>query len=633
MRKRSCASALFMVICVYWLIPQTFIFAQTEKKDLPQINNYETSSSGFFANVFKIFHERSVPRLQLENSMRIENLLQDGKINLTLSDALALALENNLEIAAQRYIPEFSQTDLLRSKAGQSPRGFTGGTTPGGLTAGALGAGISGSSAGSGVGSAGGITGGGGAVQVGSSGNFDPTLSVNFSFDRVTSPLITSVVSGMYKVVAQNTAFTASYAQLFSPGTSYSLTLNGQRQSSTAQNLLFNPVSVTRFALGVNQPLLNGFGRSYNQRYIMVARNNTSVAEDVFRLQVINTVVAVENAYWDLAALQEIVKVAEQALAVAQQLYRDNQIRLEVGTMSPLDVTSAESEVAARTRDLTVASTNLQFQEATLKNMLVKKVGTALDSARIAIKDPMPQPSAADIPDVEIALENALKSRPELRQTDINLQNQDISVRFTEKALMPGLSVFGFYAGSGLQGKSAQESSGMIDAFGQSFKADYPEYAGGLSLSIPIRNRTAQADNLRSQLEKNQLLISRQRSRNTISVEVRKAIIGLIQGKAQVEAAHKAALLAREMWEGEKNKLEAGASTSYQVILRERDFISAQQAEVAAMITYAKAMVEMDRARGVTLDRNRIEYSDALSGTVSKAPVTPFGSGGSKEVQ
>jgi outer membrane protein TolC len=326
------------------------------------------------------------------------------------------------------------------------------------------------------------------------------------------------------------------------------------------------------------------------------------------------------------------VKVAEQSLAVAQQLYKDNQIRLEVGTMSPLDVTSAESEVAARTRDLTIASTNLQLQEATLKNMLVRKVGTALDSARVVIKDPMPQPNAADIPDMEMALANALETRPELRQAGINLQNQDISVRFTEKALLPSFSVFGFYAGAGLQGSNADGSSGLIDSFGQSFKAVYPEYAGGLSLSIPLRNRTAQADNLRSQLEKNQLLISQQRLRNTISMEVRKAVIGLMQGKAQVEAARKAVELAREMWKGEQIKLEAGASTSYQVILRERDFTSARQAEVAAMINYAKAMVEMDRARGATLDRNGIEYSDALSGIVSKEPVTPFGNPGPKEV-
>jgi hypothetical protein len=452
MRNRFCKSAVSIALCIHWLIPEAFLFSQSEKEEFPQIKEYKNENSGAFSGIFNRFRPKSIPKLLLENSPRIDTLIQNGKLHLSLSDALALALENNLDVAVQRYIPEFSQTDLLRTKAGQSPRGFTGGITPGGLTSGALGAGVSGSGTGSGVGSAGGITGGGGAIQVGSAGNFDPTLNVNFSYDRVTSPLNTSVVSGIYNVVGKATAFSTSYAQLFSPGTSFSITLSGQRQSSTQRNLLFNPASVTRFAFGVNQPLLNGFGRTNNERYILVARNNTSVAEEVFRLQIIATVVAVENAYWDLAALQESVKVAEQALAVAQQLYKDNQIRLDVGTMSPLDVTSAESEAAARTRDLTIASTNLQLQEATLKNMLVKSISPQLDAAKIVIKDPMPEPLKGDLPELETALAAAMESRPELRQSEVNLKNQDISVRFTGDALKPVLSVFGFYAGAGLQG-------------------------------------------------------------------------------------------------------------------------------------------------------------------------------------
>ncbi len=633
MRSNLGRPALLIAFCLNWLALPALIFGQTKKEE-PAVQ--QSTSSGWFAKIFQI-NEKPVSRLVLENSPRLESLIRDGKLEISLSDALALALENNLDIAVQRYVPEFSQTDLLRSRAGQSPRGFTGGTIPGGLTAGAIGAGITGTGAGAGVGSAGGITGGGGAVQVGASGNFDPTLSVNFSWDRVTSPLNTVQVSGIPTVIGQTTAFTASYAQLFGLGTSYSLNLNGQRQSSTQMNLIYNPASVTRFSLGINQPLLIGFGRLFNERYIWVARNNTRVSEYVFRQQVINTVVAVENAYWDLAALQQQVHVAERTLAVAEQLYKDNQVRLEVGTMSPLDVTSAESEVAARARDLTLARTNLQLQEATLKNTLVKKVSPELDAATVAITDPMPEPHDADIPDLDSALAGALEARPELQTAEVNLQNQDISVRFTEDSLKPAFSVFGFYAGSGLQGDLTSTDgpgSGIKDAFGQSFKAAYPEYAGGLSFSIPLRNRTAQADNLRAQLETNQLRISRQRSRNTAALEVRKAIIGLIQGKAQVEAARKATSLAREMWEGEQNKLEAGASTSYQVILRERDYTSAQLAEVGAMVTYAKAMVEMDRARGATLDRNGIVYSEALRGQVTKLPVTPFSlRGPNKEVK
>jgi outer membrane protein TolC len=627
MRIRRYPSVLFIALLIDGLISQAFLFAQTGKTEPFQIESGKRAGSGFFSGIFN-FREPSAPSLALENSSRIDTLIHEGRLELTLADALALALENNLDIAVQRYIPQFSQTDLMRTQAGQSPRGFSGGTTPGGLTAGALGAGISGSSAGSGVGSAGGITGGGGAVQVGAAGNFDPILNANFSYDRITSPLNTTVVSGASKVFGETSAFTTSYAQLFPLGTNYSLTLNGQHQSSTQLNLIYNPASVTRFALGVNQPVLNGFGRLYNERYILVAKNNTTVADDVFKLQVINTAVAVENAYWDLAAFQETVRVAQQALTVAQQLNKDNQMRLEIGTMSPLDVTSAESEVAARSRDLTVAATNLQLQEAMLKNMLVKKANTKLDSVRIGIKNPMPQPKPSDIPDAEKALAGALKARPELQQADMNLKNQDMSVAFTRKTLLPSLSVFGFYAGSGLQGTGVQADSGMADAFGQSFKGQYPEYASGFSMNLPIRNRTAQADSLRSQIERNQLLISLQRSRNTVALEVQKAIIGLIQGKAQVEAAQKATSLAHDIWEGEKSKLDAGASTSYQVILRERDFTSAQQAEVAARVAYAKALVEMDRAGGTTLDRNGIEYSEALSGQVSENQ--PASSGGDR---
>jgi outer membrane protein TolC len=570
--------------------------------------------------------DKPAPQLELENSPRIESLIREGKLELALSDALALALENNLDIAVQRFIPRYSQTDILRSQSGQSPRGFTGASIPGGLTAGAIGAGISGTGAGSGVGSAGGITGGGGAVQVGSAGNFDPVFNVNFSYDHVTSPLNTVQVSGIPTVTGKNSAFTASFAQLFGLGTSYSLTLNGQRQSSTQRNLIYNPATVTRFALGVNQPLLNGFGRLSNERYIWVARNNSRVSEQVFRLQLINTVVAVENTYWDLAALQENIRVAEQSLAVSQQLYRDNQMRVEIGTMSPLDVTAAESEVAARTRDLTVARTNLQLQEATLKNMLAKKVSPELDAARIVIRDSMPVPEQSDVPDIETTLAGAIESRPELVQSEVNIQNQDIAVRYTDQALKPSFAVFGFYAGSGLQGAptATDPNPDLPSAYGQSFSAEYPEYAGGFSVSVPLRNRTAQADSLRSQLERNQLRVTRQRLQNTISLEVRKAIIGLIQGKAQVAAARQASRLARQMWEGEQERLLAGVSTSYQVILRERDYTTAQQAEVGATAAYAKALVELDRARGSTLERNGIEYSEALNGKISTLPVNPF---------
>jgi outer membrane protein len=563
----------------------------------------------------------------LENSPRLEDLIRGGKMELTLADALALVLENNLDIAVQRYVPEFARIDVMRTLSGQAARGFTGASIPGGLTAGALGAGVSGAGTGTGVGSAGGITGGGGAVSVGQSGAFDPSFSLNASYDKVTSPLNTIQVSGIPVVTGTTYAFSSNYAQQFHLGTSYFLALSGQRQQSDQQNLRFNPAVVTRFSLGMNQPLLNGFGLLPNERFIRVARSNTSVSEEVFRQQVINTVVLVENTYWDLAAFQENVRVAEQSLAVAERLYKDNQIRVDVGTMSPLDLVSAEAEVAARRRDLTVARTNLQLQEAALKNVLSKRVSPALDAAQIVLRDSLPEPRDADIPDLNAALAEALAKRPDLRTAVTNIQNQDIAVSFTKNSLKPDLAAFGFYAGSGLDGNNPSLPELFGEALSQSFGGDYPEYAGGFSFSLPIRNRQAQADNLRSRLEQNQLQVGLQRSRNQVALEVRKAIIGIIQGKAQVQAAHEAVRLAREILEGERNKLDAGASTSYQVILRERDLNSARLAEVSAMVSYVKALVELDRSRGTSLDRNTIELGDALSGLVSKMPIPPFAPG------
>jgi outer membrane protein TolC len=536
---------------------------------------------------------------------------------------LALALENNLDIAVQRYLVPMSQADVLRTRGGQAARGVQGGLVPGGLSAGALGAGV-GAGGGGGTGSAGGITGGGGAVQIGPAGTFDPAVTFNGSWDRTSSPLNSLTVSGIPTVSTNSTAFSGTYAQLFPTGTSYFVGMSGLRQSSTQQRLLYNPAVITRLTVGFNQPLLNGFGFLSNERFLVVARNNARTTQETFRLQVVNTIVQVENFYWDLAQFQENIKVATQSLAASQKLYEDNKKQAEIGTLAPLDVVAAESEMAGRQRDLIVARTNAQLQETKLKNLLSKTPDPVVDAAAIQITTQMPEPRDVDIPNLETALQTAFDNRPDLRQAEGNLQNQNISVAYTRNNLLPGLSTFGEYAGSGLQGNTNLVSAGAPESLNQMIAGDFPEYAGGITLNLPFRNRAAQADNLRAQLEQGQLETGMRRTRNQISLEVRQAIIGLEQGKAQVEAAHQAVRLAQQTLDAEEKKLAAGVSTSYNVILRERDLTTAQYAEVQAVDGYAKALVEMDRSMGTTLDRNGVQYLDALAGTVSKTPTPPF---------
>jgi hypothetical protein len=305
---------------------------------------------GAFPRFWRPYLQQSLPHPVLENSSRL----------------LALILENNLDIVIQRYLIPIAQTDVLRSKSGQAVRGFTGALYPSELNAGAIGAGVTNAAGTGGTGNAGGITGGGWAVLIGPAGAFDPIVNFSFSWDRVTSPLNSLVVSGIPTTTSYATAYSASYLQMFTDGTSYSVSLSALRQSTTQENTLFNPDVTSRLSIGFNQPLLAGFGRLPNQRFMMVANTNQGTAQEVFRQQVISSVVQLENAYWDLAGFQLNVRVAEDSLTAARELYAETK-QFEIGTLSRLDVVTAESQVAASERDLIIAQTNLEEQETNLK--------------------------------------------------------------------------------------------------------------------------------------------------------------------------------------------------------------------------------------------------------------------------
>ena len=615
---RVCGS----ICCILWAVPAR---AQTVAVAGNNVFSRDYSKSpGWFPDVIRPYEQPRFVPPSLENSPRLRDLIHDGKLELSLAEALALALENNLDIAVQRYLRPIAEADLLRTRAGQAARGGPGATLPSGLNTGVIGAGVNAAAGTGGVGTAGGITGGGGALQIGQVGTFDPSLSINFSFDRAVSPLNTTVVAGLPTVVTDSTAASAQYAQLLPDGTSYFATLSVIRQLTTQQHLQFNPAFISRFTSGFNQPLLNGRGLIPNMRFVYVAQNNLKTSEQIFRLQVANTIVQVEDAYWDLASLSQAVHVAEESLAAANALYENNRQRLDAGVAAQLDVVTSQAQVSASQRDLIVAQTNLKIGEAQLKNMLSKKVDAQLDSAEVVITDRLPEPQESDIPDLRMALQSALTRRPDLLQAETDVENQNIAVRFTRNALLPQLSTFGLWAGSGLNGASLVGTAGTLSSLDQAFGAAFPEYGAGASYFMYLGNRSAQADALRAQLEANQTQVNLQRSRQQIDLEVRQAITGLIQDQSQVRAAHDAAGLARRVMEAEKIKLDAGISTPYDVVLRERDYVAAQEAEIAAVSAYAKALVEMDRASGNILDRNSIQLEDAHVGVTTHLPSPPF---------
>jgi outer membrane protein TolC len=342
------------------------------------------------------------------------------------------------------------------------------------------------------------------------------------------------------------------------------------------------------------------------------------------REQVTATVVQVENAYWNLAAAKQAVSAAQEALEAANRLDQETKERLQLGVVAGIELASTGSEVAASQRDLIVAQTNFQLQEAQLKKLLSKQLDSELDSASVETIDELPDAKESAVPELDTVLAAALEERPELHVAQQDLANQDITARFTRNGLLPNVSVFSLYAGAGLAGDNTQLTAGMGQSLSQDFAAQYPEYASGMSLVIPIRNRSAQADNLRARLEQEQLEVGMQRLNQQVELEVRQAMVSLTQGTAQVEAANEALKLAAQAVDAEETKLRTGVSTAYNVILRQRDLAAAREAQIAASVTFAKALVDMHRATGSTLKESGIELNDALTGELRKRPSSPF---------
>ena len=621
------ASAIVFAICLLFSATtraraQSSSRADSEasKSDsAPSPPDYSHGASAF-PEILDPYKPAPVPPAQLQNSPRLRDLLREGKLYLSLSDALALAIENNLDIAVQRYVQPIAQVDVLRTSAGQAARGVTGALVPSGLTAGALGVGVNQASGPGGVGSAGGISGGGGAVSVPQVGTFDPAVTLSASYDRTLAPLNSLVVAGVPQVTTSSSATSLNYTQLFHQGTSITVAANGIAQNSTQQALVFNPAVISRLTVGANQPLLSGFGSLPNKRFLMVANNNLVTSSELFREQVTTAIVEVENEYWDLVAAREGITAAERARDAALQLVSDTEGRVELGTAASLDVASARSAAAAAERDLVVAQTGFQLQQQALKSLVSKADDADVSTAEIVTTDTLPDPTGRPAPDLQAALATALARRPELLASKQDLKNQDISVQFTGNGMLPTLSAFGLYAGAGLTGDSLRATGGLGGSLSQAFDATYPEYAAGVSATVPLRNRSAQADALRARLEEQQLNVQVQRARQKIDLEVRQSVISLIQGQAQVEAAHEAMELAQLLADTEREKLLLGVSNPYDVVLRERDLLAARVANVLASAAYAKALVDFDRATGTTLEQNGIELSDALAGEPRKAP-------------
>lgn len=599
-------------------------------------------ASSHVPNLVAPYMPHHVPEPRVANSARVDGLLHDGKLMLSLDDAIALALENNLDLAIARYNLAIADTDVLRAKSGNAVRGVATGLvqgTPGGgvggFGTGAPGAGVGGTSGGAG----GAGTGASGLVQstlgIGAPiQSYDPNLNATFNIEHGSFPLSNKVTTGVNLFQQNSGVANFEYTQAFASGTSYTVDFTNTR---TTNNGLFStlvPEIDSGFRFTLRQHLLSGFGIGPNLRFIRIAKNNREISDVAFRNQVIATVVQIQDIYWDLVSAYETVRVSEQSVSLAEKIANDDRAQVKIGNMAPIEVTRAEGDLAQRREDLLVAQTQLQLQQLLMKNAVTRNLRDhMLASAEVIPTDVVALPPEEPVVPVDELVNDALSNRPELAQSRIDLTNRDLSRKTAGNALLPTVDLVAWYGGAGLAGvqnplntsvpPGSIPNTGFQNAFTRLIHNDFPDYAVGVNVNIPIRNRGAQADQIRSELEYRQAQMHLLQLQNQVGIEVRNAQFAVQQNRARVDTARRARDLAQETFDIEQKRFALGASTSNDVLSRQRDFAQAEANLVSAMSAYAKSRVELDRSTGALLTRYHIVLDDAERGNVRTLPNVP----------
>jgi len=586
----------------------------------------------WFPNLTAPYRQIPAPQPILVNSPRVDQLIQSGKLNLSLEDAISLGLENNLGIAVSRYTPWLDEASLLYAKSGingRFPLGY----------------------------------------------DFDPVLTGTFSLAQTATPVNNPFLAGVGASTATGTptqtaaptvyahSFVANtqYTQGFATGTQLLLGIATTRSSSSLTTNLFDPAVQTTLTAELIQPLLNGFGRTVNDRYIIEAKNTVKVGESIFAQQLITTVTQIATDYWELVFARGNVTVEQTAVAADQQLYDNNKKQLEIGTMAPLDVITAQSQLATDQQALVQAQTTQLLDETTLLVAITKNpLAATLTGVEIVPTTPIFDPVIENI-SLEDAVKEAWQKRPEIEQANLNLKNAGVEIQATRNLLLPAVNLFGEFQGIGIAGveKKSEVTSSEIIAGSQIvnaagvpiageflpttvtatapvifpsglgsdlsslFGANYPALIGGVNFTLPIRNRAAQALNATAQLNQREQLVQFEQTRNSIVLNVRQALIVLEQDRAAVASAGEARILAQESYDDEVKRLQLGSSTAFTVTQKQQLLVAAEGTELRDRVNLIEAELNFNQAMGRTLDVHNITVADAMGGNVTHQPNIP----------
>jgi outer membrane protein TolC len=553
---------------------------------------------------------------------------------LSAPDVIALTLENNLDIEIQRYTPILQKEVTRRAQGGGALR-----TVGVGVSAGPTSVSLTGVSlnASGGTASAGGVSSGGGIVtQLGPAiPNLDPQVSLVTQFSHSTSPQSNTFLTGTTSLVQTSHFYQGQVSKYTDFGTYFQFTITDDYLKFNSPFYTLNPFSQGDADFQITQNLLNGFGKPVLARNIRVSKNNEKVSDLQFKQQVITTVSAVLNLYWDLVSFNADLKARKDELATAQALFEDNKKQVQIGTLAPIEVTRAEAQVYSSEQDLLISQTNLLQQETVLKNAISRNgvASPELADVHVIPLDTIQVPPQDELLPIDQLVQEALGKRVEILQDKINIDSNEINLRAIRNGLKPTLQLFAELTNNGLAGGPNYLAPGTVapsyltgstgQVFAEVLRRNYPNYSAGVSLNIPLRNRAAQSDYVTSALGQRQAELALQKAINQVRVDVQNALIGVRQARVRYDSAVKARILQQQTLDADRKKYTLGASTVFQVVQDQQTLASAQSTEQQSLANYSHARIQFDQALGTTLEVNHVSLDEALSGRVMQPSALP----------
>jgi outer membrane protein len=588
--------------------------------------------------VWRPYTPPAVAPAVLTNSDRLHGLIRAGRLYLTVQDAIALAIENNLDLQVDRYGPLRAEWAVERAQAGGPLKGST--SISGNSTPTISGQGVKGAEAAANVlGNNGGGSSNqnnGSFTQIGPvTPNLDPTLVANnMLWSRQTTPQANLQISGTTALLDIDRYYEPYLQQGFLTGGNVQVALQENYQNENSPGDYLRPSLAPVAYVYVNQRLLSGRGIGVNNRYIRVAQKQAVAATVTFRSQLLNLVANVVSMYWELSGAQGDLKEKQVALDFAQKFYEDTSKRIELGAIAKVDIYRAQAEVATRRQDLAISQQNVSQQEITLKSLLSRNGldDPTLDAAEIVTLDRFEVPQSDDLPPLRQMVATALAKRPDVQLDKINNEGQEISAAGTANAILPSATGYAYTLNRAQAGginpispltPPPSQVGGLGNALQQIFTNQYNTRVAGVNFSGPLRNRSDQADFGIDQLQLRQGDLVERKNRNDMVVAISNEAVAVRQAGLRYRNAVTIRELQQDLLEQEQQKFRLGSSTIDLVIAAARTLTAAQSDEVAALSTYSRTRVGLDQTLGTTLDTNHVSVEEALSGKVKRESTLP----------